>query len=384
MARQKRLEPARAGKSRWRLDRRDFLASAAALVATAARPVQGADATPEQAENMLESYNHTRYRAGQATGHYESFFQRANHPTRPLAFWIRYTIFSPHARPEAAVGELWAIYFDGESGRHMAVKRTVPFGHCVFDAAAFRVRVGEARLDPNGLDGVAAAAGHEIAWDLGYKSDSGPFFILSPELYAGEVPKAKGLVGAPLARFDGELRLDGEVVPIDGWVGSQNHNWGPAHPDHLAYCQVSGFDDHPETHLDLITTRARIDGAWTPFLHAAALRHRGHDIRLNALMPGVSANGAFDYFSWSLALEDDAIHISADIDAPKSAFVGLRYDNPPGGDTTLLNTKIGRCRATISNKRTGATETFFTEHRALFEIMGGPYLDPSHGIPLRF
>lgn len=59
--------------------------------------------------SLVQSANWTRYQPGQRAGHYESFFQRANHPTRPLAFWIRYTIFSPAGQPEAALGELWAI-----------------------------------------------------------------------------------------------------------------------------------------------------------------------------------------------------------------------------------------------------------------------------------
>ena len=53
-----------------------------------------------------QGVNHTRYRPGQKAGHYESFFQRANHPSRPFAFWIRHTLFSPHRRPEDALGEL--------------------------------------------------------------------------------------------------------------------------------------------------------------------------------------------------------------------------------------------------------------------------------------
>ena len=58
--------------------------------------------------------NKTVHQPGQTTGHYESFFLRANHPSLPLAFWIRYTIFSPQGQPEKAIGELWAVYFDGE------------------------------------------------------------------------------------------------------------------------------------------------------------------------------------------------------------------------------------------------------------------------------
>jgi hypothetical protein len=51
----------------------------------------------------------------QPAGHYESYYLRGNHPNRPLAFWIRYTIFSAEGRPSDALGELWAIVIDGET-----------------------------------------------------------------------------------------------------------------------------------------------------------------------------------------------------------------------------------------------------------------------------
>lgn len=70
-------------------------------------------------------WNACRYQPGQTAGHYESYFVRANHPRRALAFWIRYTIFAPHGRPADAVGQLWAIWFDGESGQLAAVRKSV-------------------------------------------------------------------------------------------------------------------------------------------------------------------------------------------------------------------------------------------------------------------
>jgi hypothetical protein len=59
-----------------------------------------------QLEAACRQVNCTHYQPGQMTGHYESYFVRANHPTRPLAFWIRYTLFSPKQHPENALGEL--------------------------------------------------------------------------------------------------------------------------------------------------------------------------------------------------------------------------------------------------------------------------------------
>src|SRR5271155_4353464 len=102
----------------------------------------------------VAAVNCTRWVRGQRRGHYESFFQRANHPSRPLAFWIRYTLFSPSDRPESAVGELWAVFFDGETGVHVAVKREVPVDRARFDRTVFEVRVEDAQLGPSGLSGV--------------------------------------------------------------------------------------------------------------------------------------------------------------------------------------------------------------------------------------
>jgi hypothetical protein len=106
--------------------------------------------------------NVSRYVPGDETGFYESYFLRANHPVRPLAFWIRYTLFSPRRRPSQAIGELWAVWFNGESGRNVAVKKTVPLADCRFDPACFDVQVGDAVLGPDGLQGRAASGGHHI------------------------------------------------------------------------------------------------------------------------------------------------------------------------------------------------------------------------------
>ncbi|EMO95768.1 hypothetical protein LEP1GSC109_1391 [Leptospira interrogans str. UI 13372] len=63
---------------------------------------------------ILSNFNHPRFKENDSKGHYESWFVRANHPNTCKAIWIRYTIFSPKNFPEKAMGELWAIYFDGE------------------------------------------------------------------------------------------------------------------------------------------------------------------------------------------------------------------------------------------------------------------------------
>ena len=244
---------------------------------------------PNEIQAFHQHVNHARFH-GQAEGHYESFFLRGNHPARPLAFWIRYTIFSPRGFPGNAVGELWAVFFDGETHRHVVAKQEYPLADCLFDASAFGVRVGSATLGPHRLMGAVASRGQALAWDLAFEGEAAPVLLLPFKLYQGGFPAAKSLVSLPLARFRGELSVNGEVIDVAGWVGSQNHNWGSRHTDLYAWGQVAGFDTHPESFLEVVTARLRIGPLWTPPLtprcasrtsppQAAALRSSAGSMR---------------------------------------------------------------------------------------------------------
>jgi hypothetical protein len=326
--------------------------------------------------------NWTRYQPGQKMGHYESFFQRANHPSRPLAFWIRYTIFSPQDRPEDALGELWAVYFDGETGRHVAVKKEVPFGQCAFQTSAFGVKVADALLEPGRLQGAATSGAHAISWDLRFAGEAEPLFLLPLSFYKGGFPKAKSLVGLPMAVYNGLLSVDGQEIAITDWVGSQNHNWGSKHTDLYAWGQVAGFDTHPHSFLEVATARLKIGPFWTPPMTPLVLRHQGEEIALNTLLQTIRARGAFRYFTWDFRSETEAVRVEGTITAPREAFVGLNYYNPPGGSKHCLNSKIASCELKLTPKRAGkagVSEVLCTKQRAAFEILTD---DRNHGVEI--
>src|SRR5689334_9919711 len=157
-------------------------------------------------------WNGARFDRASTGGHYESWFQRANHPERPLAFWIRYTIFRPAASPASAVGELWAIYSDGERGRISAAKEVVPLDRCRFATSGIDVAIGSAVLDDEHLQGRASGRDHDLAWSLRYAGAASPLLLLPRDLYERGFPKAKALVGTPGADFDGTLGVDGETI----------------------------------------------------------------------------------------------------------------------------------------------------------------------------
>lgn len=336
--------------------------------------------------------NHARFlpQGGARAGHYESFFQRANHPTRPLAFWIRYTLFSPAGRPEEGMGELWAVFFDGESGRHVAVKREVPIDSARFSRDELRVTIDDAELSgaagAGALSGSVALGEHRISWELGYRSDERPLFLFPLSLYDAPFPKAKSLVGVPLALYQGSIDVDGTAVDVGGWVGSQNHNWGSKHTDRYAWGQVAGFDEAPRSFLEIGTARLKLGPLWTPPLTPIVLRHQGREHALRSPLQIVRARGSFDHsgdpFEWRFSSEDAAARVEGRISAPRADFVGLPYLNPPGGIKHCLNTKIASCDLTVTHKsgaRAGVVEQLRATRRAAFEILTD---DLSHGVPV--
>jgi len=323
--------------------------------------------------------NRLRHRAGSADGHYESYFIRANHATRALAFWIRYTIFSPAGRPHEAQGELWAIAFDGERGGHVAVKQAWPLTTCRFDGGALAVDLPSAQLGHSHAQGTCESGAHRIGWDLRFALGQSPLLLLPARLYDGGFPKAKSLVSRPLARFDGTLHVNGDGVAVQGWIGSQNHNWGRQHTDRYAWGQVAGFDGgHDESFLEVASAKLKVGPLWTRWITPIVLRHRGREHRLNAMGRALRARVSLQGFEWRFASHGDGVRIEGRIEAPRDAFVGLSYANPPGGIKQCLNSKIAHAEITLSQPD-GTRETLASRHRAAFELLGD---DAGHGVPM--
>jgi hypothetical protein len=326
--------------------------------------------------------NWTRYQPGQKKGHYESFFQRGNHPTRPLAFWIRYTIFSPTGHPEKAIGELWAMFFNGETGRHIAVKEEHPLASCRFERESFGAQVGSAVLAPGKLRGTCTKGAHTLGWDLTYASNQAPIHFLPASLYEGKLPRAKSFVGVPMAVFTGSVTVDGERFEVEKWAGSQNHNWGSQHTDYYAFGQVAGFDNAPESFLEIVSAQLKFGPVWTPMLTPMVLRHRGKDHSFITLPQTLRANGKFHYFDWTFGAQNDEVKIEGRITAPQVDFVGLTYYNPPGGIKHCLNSKLADCQLTVTDKQAGRQESLTARHRAAFEIIAEPD-DHTHGVAIQ-
>lgn len=322
----------------------------------------------ESLQQRRDAWNASRFRPGESGGLYESYFLRGNHPERLLAFWIRYTIFCPKGRPQEAQGELWAIYFDGETSKVSAVKESRPITECQFSRDCLDVRIGSATLTDGALDGRAASAEHAVSWRLTFAGGGAPLLLLPEAMYSGGFPKAKALVAQPNAVFSGTLTVDGREIALSGWRGSQNHNWGSRHTDRYAWGQVAGFDNAPEAFLECAAAQVRVGPFWSPRLTLLVLRDGDEEIALNGLLQAARAHGSYDFFSWTLDSRGPQARLHDRIEAPAAAFVGLNYLNPPGGSKTCLNSKLASAEFTLERPGRPA-KTFVTRSRAAFEIL---------------
>jgi hypothetical protein len=324
-------------------------------------------ASAETTRHDLSYWLGARYRPGQSCGHYESWFLRGNHPTRKRAFWIRYTIFAPHGRPQDAIGELWAIHFDGEIRLIRAAKSEITIDDCDFAPNGLDVRIGSATLETGELRGSARGA-HAIRWALKYRDGGTPVIFLPARSYEARFPNAKSLCTRPQVVFDGVLEVDGEPIVIDGWTGSENHNWGSRHTDSYAWGQVVGFDDAPEVFLECATARLKLGPLWTPPMTIICLRFGGHDYRLNSGLPLFRAKGTWKDYDWHFDSSQAGVRIHGRIHAAPEDFVSLTYYDPPGGSHTCVYTKLAACELTL--ERPGEPPVMLvTRHRAAFEIL---------------
>jgi hypothetical protein len=328
--------------------------------------------------DLQNAINASQFDRRTSGGFYESYFLRANHPTRPHAFWIRYTLFSPKGNPAGTEGQLWAIYFDGETATRTAVKESVPFDRCSFSQTDLQVRIGESVLDGSRLKGSARDGRHDLSWDLAYQGTQSPSFLLPLGLYSRGFPKAKVLTGIPMADFRGHLDIDGHIVDVTGWRGSQNHNWGPKHTDQYAWGQVAGFDSEPDAFLECSTARLKIGPLWTPWLTNLVLRLPAREIQLNSLGQAIRNRGRYGFFSWTIECTRGPLQVTASFSSPADRFLALGYDDPPGRTRTCLNTKLAACRVRVTERNQPAIE-LTTESRAAFEILA---VDDHHGIPI--
>ncbi len=285
------------------------------------------------------------------TGIYESHYLKANSPDGQLGFWIKHTFFRPKAGTQ--VVELWFIWF--ERGKPPRVVRTdVPWKRISFGPGL------EADLGVAGISTKAARGSlGGLSWDLGLSGGLPPLLHMGwRRLYRMGFPKKKMLTPVPNLRFDGELRLDGSRIPVQSWIGLRGHNWGTQHAHTYAYGNCNLWDDGRERTVDGFTARILLAGRPSPALSSLCVRAPEGDRELTRPRQWLR-HGRIAPTRWQI--RRPTTHLLMECEPQQ--MVGLRYNQPAGGEQYCYNTKFARVSLRLGTTRlssnAGELETFF-------------------------
>ena len=299
--------------------------------------------------------------------YYESRYIRANDPDRPQALWLRETLLLPTAGNPVA--DVWVMVFDPEGAGNRALKEPYPIDAANYEYDSWTARIGATTVDDRSAQGVVTGGNRSARWDLRITPGSEePVKLLTERAYDARFPTAKTTVRHPLAQFDGRLELDDLRVVVDGWTGSVNHNWGTRHTPAYAFGQVCGFDDAPESSLEIVTAHAKIGPMSLPAATLFVFRHGQGEFAVRSIRSSLHTRGRYRPFSWTFGGRVGERMIEGEIFTEPADVIGLTYTDTDGGSKYCYNSAIATCRIQLAGKAFERTELVATR-RAMFEIL---------------
>lgn len=299
--------------------------------------------------------------------YYESRYIRANHPEQPQALWLRETLLLPTAGDPVA--DVWVMMFDPDGAGNRALKEPYPIDAAAYEYDNWTARIGATHIDDRSAEGVVTGGNRSARWDLRITPGSEDMVkLLTDRAYKARIPTAKTTVRHPLARFDGQVELDDVRLVLDGWTGSVNHNWGTRHTPAYAFGQVCGFDNAPDSSLEIVTARAAIGPVLTPAATLFVFRHAGQEFAIRSILGSVQSHGKYQPFSWTFGARVGDQMIEGEIIAEPADFIGLTYTDTDGGSKYCYNSAIATCRMQVAGKAFERGELMATR-RAMFEIL---------------
>lgn len=317
-------------------------------------------------------------------GHVESYFLRANHPTRRQAIWLKTTVFAP--RPGSAIAECWCIVFDAEHQRYWSEKRTVPFDHARFQGDPLTITLADTTfcLAPDGhTRGELPGDGGPARWDLHWQPHPGPIadrLSLLPldSMVDGSFPRSTPLTPLPSIAVSGTLEVFGETLHLDRWHGMQGHNWGDEHAWEYAWGHCPFVDDsgEPFCWVEGFTARTRIARRPTPLISALVVRRHDREYRFDRLLDlwRQDATIDLDRTTWSLTIGGPAGRAALTMVADPDEMVCLGYHNPDGRLSYCLNSKLARTTLKVNPVNEAAFECVSPHGGALEFLTNTPDL----------
>lgn len=286
------------------------------------------------------------------SGHVESYFLRANHPTEPKALWLKSTVL--RNLDGSAVAEAWCALFDGE--RTFAAKHTIPLSEARFDSAgSLSIDISRCIMNLDRTGGQARGSVKNVSWDLGFSATpppiGGPLCLFpSRRLISGGFPKSKLLTPFPELRFTGSVTWGDETWDVTDWLGMQGHNWGKQHALEYVWGQVlfPGADGQTVAMAEAFSGKIKLGPVTTPFISALTVRRGDRVYRFDRLADLWRQSVVVNDMRWTATFRGSDGEAMLSMRANANEMVCLGYHNPDGALSYCLNSKIARAELRVN------------------------------------
>ena len=325
-----------------------------------------------------ERWGAARFVPGERMGHYESWFQRANHPSRPLAFWIRYTIFCPSAAPRTPSASSGRSCSTARRADHRGEAGAPDLGVPLLGVSGSRAHRAGGALEPRSGGGCRLGRAR-IAWQLAIGGGERPLLLLPRVVYARRLPrrKARGRDSGRGLRRLARGRRRARSRSAAG-AAARTTTGEAATPTATPGARSRG-SRAPDAFLECSTARVRVGPVWTPWLTLAGAA--GRRARAGAEpAAGLAARHRPDRRlpTGASRAEGPGVRIRGRIEAPARAFVGCATAILPAARRSA-STASSRAASSRSKRRVAPRRSLRSENRAAFEILTD---EPAPGVPI--
>lgn len=276
------------------------------------------------------------------TGFMEVWYATLNHPATGSGVWLRYTLTSPTA--SAPYCELWGFLFDGSGARSFAGKERYDIDRLGVsngrDDGAL-VRIADAWLSENHLDGALSANDRSLAWSLDFAPANRCFQHL-PEKVRKRVERRVSTVCSPnlSVPFSGTVTVDDHVLSFDGAPGCQSHRWGKKHSLSWAWAHCSVWEEGRDAVFEGVAAQASLGPIPAPKTTFLFLDYDGEEIAFNMLKWALRARGKYELPEWTFTARTDRWKISGVARASKDNMFQVTYSDPDGAKRYCANSEI--------------------------------------------
>jgi hypothetical protein len=277
-------------------------------------------------------------------GFMEVWYATANHRPSGIGLWLRYTLTAPQAGRGAPFCELWGFLFDPDGKKSFGARNRLPIdrlgGSNGRDDGAL-VRIGDAWISENHLEGFVVRADRGLRWSLDFEP-AGRCFQHLPVQLRGRAEKRMSVVCSPnlAVPFSGTVTLDGEEFILDGERGTQSHRWGRKHSLSWTWAHCSRFDEGDGAVFEGLAARASVGWVPLPTTTFLYLSYQGEDLAFNELKWAIRAKCRYEMPTWAFAARNEEWKIAGAARVVPDKFMQVTYTDPDGSERYCVNSEL--------------------------------------------